>query len=179
MTRISAIDDTFGFKFLRARLVPPFVRQLEVPRMVGWRKEIRGGRPQKPPYDLKTGYPASVVKPSTWSLWEVVEYGNKHGFDGVGIVLTPELNLVGIDLDDCFDRTGGDMVLLPWAQRIVDRFMDATYIEFSPSRKGIHIFARGELHGPGRKLGGVEMYSKERYMTFTGFRLGGSLDDIR
>ena len=47
---------------------------------------------------------------------------------------------VGIDLDKCVAE---DRTVAPWAQEIIDGC--ASYTEFSPSRKGVHIIVRGKL----------------------------------
>ena len=88
---------------------------------------------------------------------------NKH-LAGVGLVLTADLGLLGIDLDHCLK----DGTPEPWAADIVRKV--GSYAEVSPSGEGIRIFAWGRLPGgiDGRKSGNVEMYASGRYLTVTG-----------
>lgn len=102
--------------------------------------------------------------PTTWrdyrTACNAAALGNVDGigfmFDGSGIA--------GIDLDDCLH----DGVLDDWAADIVARCV-GTYIEVSPSGRGLHIFGRATV-GAGRRLGQVEVYDRGRYFTVTGQR---------
>ena len=85
--------------------------------------------------------------------------------DGVGFVLNGD-GVACIDLDDCLH----DGVLDDWAADIVAR-CPRTYIEISPSGRGLHIFGYATV-GKGRNLGGVEVYDRGRYICVTGQRFG-------
>jgi primase-polymerase (primpol)-like protein len=122
---------------------------------------------------------ASSTDPTTWrdyaTATSAVAAGPRGGnMDGVGFVLNGD-GIACIDLDDCLD---GD-TLAPWAQEIVDR-CPRTFIEVSPSGRGLHIWGYAEV-GKGRRSGGVEVYDRGRYICVTGRRFAGSsrrLSDI-
>lgn len=130
---------------------------------VNWRAVARDGRVTKAPC-MPTGGSASTTNPDTWSSFEAVK--NAKGFSGVGIVLVDDL--VGIDLDKCLNDEG---VLEPWAQQVVDKF-PSSYIERSPSGRGLHILCLGapKNTGKGGPENRLELYSKAspRYFTVTG-----------
>ena len=110
------------------------------------------------------GRAASSTDPATWTTYadaDASEVGDGLGFalgDGVAC----------IDLDHCLD----DGVLADWAAPIVAACR-GTYMEVSPSGHGLHIWGHAEV-GKGRKLGGVEVYDRGRYMTVTKRRFGRS-----
>lgn len=68
-----------------------------------------------------------------------------------------------IDLDDCVTRDG---TLAGWAQDILHR-CPATYVELSPSGRGLHIWGQAYV-GVGRKIRRgvvkVEVYDRGRYV---------------
>lgn len=112
---------------------------------------------------------AKVNEAKTWAYYEhAVE--SKAGV-GLGFVFNGD-GIIGIDLDDAFDNGQ----LKPWAKEIVDLFAD-TYIELSPSGKGVHIIAKATVFA-GRRFalgnGGVEIYATGRYFTMTGKRFNRS-----
>ena len=76
--------------------------------------------------------------------------------------------VVNDQLDDALDEQGD---LKDWARGIVGKFSD-TYMEISPSGRGLKIWARGSLPAnlPGVKVGDgqIEMYDRARYFTVTG-----------
>jgi putative DNA primase/helicase len=133
-----------------------------------WRLEERDGKLTKVPYSPLTGRKASSTDPDTWgSYFEAIKAYTEGGYDGVGFVFSPEDGISGIDLDDCRDPETGE--LEPWAADIVRDI--GSYAEVSPSGRGVHIIARGELPPGGRRKGKVEMYDRGRFFTMTGRRL--------
>ena len=51
------------------------------------------------------GRPASSTNPETWADFLTVEDAYNSGkFSGIGFVFSKDDDLVGIDLDDCFDH---------------------------------------------------------------------------
>jgi hypothetical protein len=148
-----------------------------LPQWVCWRLEQdKAGRAAKVPYSPKTGYKASSNNPNTWGkLDEALLSVDKYMFSGVGFVFTTESGIVGIDIDHCIE----DGQLNPVASDILAH-IPPTYIEVSPSGKGLHIFLRGTLPSGGNKNSktGVEMYSSNRYFTMTGKCFQGSVDSI-
>ena len=144
---------------------------------------------------------ASSTKPATWGTFadasaayerhppaagdvpmpsDPNEVGH-DGLDGVGLVLTPENNVTGVDLDHALNADGKPR---PWAVPILERFA-GTYIERSPSGTGLRIFCYGKKPSPElSKVGNVEIYDGRakngaqggRYLTVTGHRYGDARD---
>lgn len=139
-----------------------------IPHWVCWKLEMRKGKATKPPYVADgSGKRASVTDPATWRTYEEATGQSSDDYAGVGFVLTEEDGLVFIDLDHCIDAVSG--LIADWALDIVRNY--PTYWEFSPSRTGLHGWARSTLPGPGNKVGQVEMYAVRRYATVTGLHL--------
>jgi primase-polymerase (primpol)-like protein len=109
------------------------------------------------------GWWASVTDSSHWSDYEDAAV-SPHG-DGLGFVLNGD-GLVCIDLDDCV--VDG----VPNAQaRALIKSLPRTYVEFSPSGRGLHVWGFASLEA-GRKFVRdglkVEVYPDGRYLTVTG-----------
>jgi hypothetical protein len=142
----------------------------ELDQWAVWRLEAGS----KIPYRTN-GRRASSTDLRHWGGLEEARRALEGGrYSGLAFVFVFDDGLVGIDLDDCI--AGAD-ALQPWARGIVERFGD-TYVETSPGRKGIKIWARGKLPSnlPGVKVGdgAVEMYDHARYFTFTGHAFRGA-----
>ena len=90
------------------------------------------------------GQPASSNNPQTWTDFLNVEEAytqNPDRFDGIGFVFDDTDNLIGIDLDDCYDQTVGFVnVALQQIATTVNGYM-----EISPSGTGVKIFTRATL----------------------------------
>src|SRR4051794_24963659 len=135
-----------------------------------WRFITKRGssNPDKVPFQ-PNGKPAASDNPQTWNTFDVVceAYLAEH-WDGVGFVFSADDPFCGIDLDNCLTEKGE---LKPWAQRIVARFCDS-YMEVSPSGRGIKIFVKAKLAGSGWKRpykdGTIEVYDSGRFFTLTG-----------
>jgi hypothetical protein len=141
-------------------------RELSViPRWVVWKWEMRDGKKTKPPYSAKTGGKASSTDPATWCEFAHALAAYRDGpYDGIGLVVTDEDNLIGVDLDHCVNPDTGEVA--PWAQSMVDLLQ--TYTETSPSGTGLRAWVYGTLPATGRKKGDVELYTTGRYLTVTG-----------
>ena len=73
----------------------------DIPQWVCWRYENRDGKTWTKPPCQTNGIHASSTDPQTWSTFEAVRGAyEKGGFDGVGVVLTANMGIVGIGLDD-------------------------------------------------------------------------------
>jgi primase-polymerase (primpol)-like protein len=109
------------------------------------------------------GWWSSINEPSTWASFEDARKARKG--DGVGFVLNGD-GIVCIDLDDCVT----DGVISDEAQSLIDSF-PKTFVEFSPSNRGIHLWGLGTLHA-GRRFERnglkIEVYGTGRYLTVTG-----------
>src|SRR5262249_9205613 len=122
--------------------IPPDLRPLR--QYVVWRYELRGKDGQKkwtkPPYTPTTGLRASVTDPASWGTWdEALAAYRAGGWDGIGLVLTPNARIVAADLDHCRDRETG--TLTPEAAEIVET-LDG-YTEATPSGEGVRVLVRG------------------------------------
>lgn len=137
----------------------------EIPQWVVWRYVWSDGKAKwdKPPMSARTGRAASSTDPATWCDFDTAMSAYKRGqWDGIGIVLTKELGLVGIDLDKCCDSTTTEA----WAVTIISRA--GSYTERSPSGTGIRIICRGRKPAGRCRKDRVEMYDSGRYLTITG-----------
>ena len=140
-----------------------------IPRWLLWRLEDRAGKPSKTPYQV-SGALAKVNDPDTWTTFETALAAYlKGGFSGLGIALSDDDDLTGVDLDKCLNPNTGELDLE--AAGIVA--MLPTYCEVSPSGRGLRLFAFGKLPQGGRRKGKVEMYESGRYLTVTGNRFNG------
>lgn len=108
--------------------------------------------------------PASSINPSTWASFEEALSAVENGhYDYLGFVFNDN-GIVGIDLDDAFDDVG----MSPLAKSIC-KMCDGTYVEYSKSGDGLHIFIKGDIPFKGRNnLAGVEMYKSARFFIMTG-----------
>ena len=109
------------------------------------------------------GWWLSINHESEWASFEDAQ-NSKHG-DGIGFVLNGD-GVVCIDLDDCVV----DGVVSEAAQALIDS-LPKTFVEFSPSGRGLHIWGYGHV-GAGRRFerNGLktEVYGEGRYLTVTG-----------
>ena len=144
-------------------------------RWVAWDYEWRNGRWTKPPRDPRTGGYASVADPATWGTFTEALAGTKrHGLAGVGLVLTDDGDIIGIDLDDCVNDAGS---FTPFAAEIIG--YGETYTETSPSGEGIRLFGLGKIERALKDDAlGIEVYSTGRYLTVTGNQVDGTPSEI-
>lgn len=167
-----------------------------IPQWVLWTYDWIDGQWTKPPYQPSGEY-ASHSNPDTWNSFSVIETAwyqlnaiEKNSV-GVGFVLTKEVGIIGIDLDNCVDVSKGNpddfelkkslwriicsgddlpdnLVFSPFALDVISRLGDV-YIEFSPSRTGLHILVRGQIPQSIKySKKGIEIYDSLRYFTITG-----------
>lgn len=155
--------------------LPPELARL--PNWVTWRWVYDPGKTKpwtKPLLNPRTGGLASSTDPSTWATFtQAVERARRDRLDGVGIVLTPDMEIIGLDLDGC--RDPATEVLAEWAADVVRRF--PTLWQISPSGTGLRGFLKGRLPDAllsgdrqGRRSGPIEVYQGGRYLTVTDVR---------
>lgn len=131
------------------------VRRTSLPvEMTGRRQWTRrvGKRPVR-----VNGLPASVVDPSGWVSF--AEARASRVGSGLGVMLGG--GLACLDLDGCLD---GD-VLAGWAVDVV-REVEPLWVERSMSGRGLHVFHLAP-EAPGSRVGGVERYSRQRFIAVT------------
>jgi len=146
------------------------------PHWVCYRLEEREKpKPDKIPYDPKTGKRASSIDPKTWGTYEQVidklSKSNGH-YNGIGFVFTKGAGFCGIDIDSCIK----DGETLPWAKEIIDRLNSFT--EISPSGDGLHILIMGNKPGKNCRKGQIEIYDQGRFFTITGNIVPGPSPNI-
>jgi putative DNA primase/helicase len=126
----------------------------------------------KVPVDPETGTNARWRDPAVWRTFdEAVAAMHHHAATGIAIVLSHELGLVVIDLDDAASLITGFIAL--WARTTME--MIGSYAEFSYSGRGLHVISRAVLPPAGRRgwFDGhkVEVYGDARVMAVTGLHV--------
>ncbi|MGE7667382.1 DUF927 domain-containing protein [Ureibacillus composti] len=132
-----------------------------------WKAEWNEDRKvfDKIPYQSNGIYRSSSTKAATWSSFEDILEAYENGIgDGIGFVLSDEDPYACIDIDNL-----ENVDVLP---ELVQEIINLSYSEYSPSRKGIHVWIRYKhdsvkFKNKNTKLG-YEIYSNERFITFTG-----------
>lgn len=142
---------------------------------VMWRYETRDEKRTKVPYRVD-GHKASPTNTEDWSDYRTVVRtleGRPREFNGIGFVFGPDDPFAGVDFDNCLE----DGEVKQWAQPIIERFSD-TYMEISPSGKGIKIFAKAGLPGRGKRKEygdhAIEIYDRGRFFAVTGQAFNGA-----
>jgi primase-polymerase (primpol)-like protein len=107
---------------------------------------------------------ASSTNSSTWCDFDLANESTAGV--GLGFVLDGD-GVVCIDIDHCVT----DGKVADWAQQFM-RSLPETYIEFSPSGDGLHIWGFAYLPFGGKRVqikgGELEVYGDGRYLTVTG-----------
>ncbi len=132
-------------------------------RWVNYRLVKRDGKMTKVPYSPITKKQASSTESSDWSTYEEAIKANKN----IGIVFTPEQNLLGIDIDHCLT---GNEITHEDKQLIAQLIIEAdTYTEISPSNTGLHLFLKLSAPLPlvANRHSNFECYTSGRYFTVT------------
>ena len=137
-----------------------------------WKREIRGGKPTKVPYNPHTGERAETNNPATFGPFELAdERYMTEDYDGVGIRVSNGFSAV--DIDHCVENG----VLSDLALSIINKLK--SYTEYSPSKSGVRIIFKTRsdyqydsgtyyLKNP---RNGVEVYvcgATNRFVTITG-----------
>jgi hypothetical protein len=129
---------------LRAASKSPPADLVRRRQWIGWRKrwDSARGKYDKLPVCIPTGDGAGFLDPGQHVDYDqAVAAIEKLELDGVGFVLLKGGGLIGGDLDDCRNIKTGKIA--SWAKAVLD--LKETYCEISPSGKGVHFFAQGEL----------------------------------
>lgn len=154
----------------QAGKMPALAELATIAQWVCWKAIQEGeGKPRKAPLDVHTGRFGSSTDAATWgTLAQAKAARKRYKGTGVGFVFTKDAGIVGIDLDNCVDEAGE---IAGWAQGIIEAV--ASYTEFSPSGRGVHILAKGAIPAAVRTAQ-VEMYDTGRYFTVTGKQVEGT-----
>ena len=120
----------------------------------------------KVPMQANRPYAASSTNPDTWASFEDALWAVENGYyDYLGFVFNDN-GIVGIDIDDAFDTSGG---ITDLADDIIS--ICQAYTERSKSGHGYHIFVKGDVPFKGKNnLAGVEIYKTARFFIMTGHR---------
>ena len=165
---------------------------------VGWKLEKKDDKLTKVPYS-STHARASSTDPNQWRNFNDVSSITTSKERGIGFVFYSKKTkdgkiLIGIDLDKCLDENG-DVInekILAILQIL------KSYIEISPSGRGLHIIIKCTTHpyyyrdlptekypngkehfGKKNPHTNVEIYSQDRFFTMTGNKWKWSTDDIK
>ena len=141
---------------------------------VNYKIEDNNGKKTKiPKQPANLNFNASVTNKHHWTNYEqAVSNIGCPSCDGIGFVFDKS-GIVGIDLDNAVDERG---VIRKWAEEIIHKFENVSYIEISPSKKGYHIITLGNLpdnvkHKSNHDIDKnslVEIYDNARFFTVTG-----------
>lgn len=142
----------------------------QLPNWVFWQLKQRNGKLTKVPYQTN-GHKASPTDPATWSTYtEASGTFDPEKYNGIGFVFSKSAGIVFIDIDHCISEDGLD----DRARDILEAFTDddgnlATFVEYSQSGTGLHIYAIGEIpRGFNNRAVHVEMYDDGRFSAMTG-----------
>ncbi len=97
----------------------------------------------------------------TYAEAQTVLETSNGAYDGIGIALLPDFEIVGLDFDGCIDEQGR------CAQWVLD-LCQGTYTERSPSGRGVHALFRGAMPDFKNHAEGVEVFHANGFMTLTG-----------
>lgn len=137
-----------------------------------WKRETRGGKPTKIPYNPTTNQRAESNNPETFCDFRFADeaYRIDSEYNGVGILLSNGFS--AIDIDHCCE----DGVISDFALTIVERMK--SYTEYSPSKTGLRIIFKApnlkydkEKYYLKNPHNGVEIYVcgvTNRFVTITG-----------
>ena len=146
--------------------IPAELKNLQ--RWVCWRQEEKNEKLTKIPYNISTHERASSTEPKTWGGYEdaIVAF-HKHNYDGIGFMFYEQDGYIGLDWDHIRDPVTGT-----WNEEsFLEILSFSSYAEISPSHSGAHCIIKGRKPGDKCRRGNYEMYSKDRYFTFTGFHI--------
>jgi putative DNA primase/helicase len=147
---------------------------------MGTRFARRAGSPgkiDKPPYKVRRGeqiHKADKNNPDNHATFEeALDAFTAGKVDAIGIVVTEDDPLYGVDLDNVVNKETGE--IHPAASEIIHA--QGTYTEISSSGEGIRIIGKGKKpEGVRCKRDGwvikAEVYDQRRFLVLTGRRLG-------
>lgn len=129
---------------------------------------------------------ARVNEPGDWAFFKNArEQMKKYNCDGLSLCLTDKEgkylrnDIFCIDLDKVLE-TPKDMIFEHFeSSKIYEMFKGKTYIEYSMSGTGLHIFGYGKLKRPCLfRKGQIEMYDCSRFMSITGVKTPDSTSSL-
>lgn len=135
-----------------------------------WVAEPReNGKVNKAPRHPNGGWMLSVNQPDRWATFDQVQNAYCSGkYDGIGVLLTSDSGVVGIDIDGWESLVAANTDVFETLEKFIQQ---GGYVERSPSGTGLRAFVKGQLVGTGQKSGGFEIYDDSRFLTVTGQQL--------
>lgn len=159
--------------------VPAALR--ERPQWLVWRFEENPGdkKPRKVPYyaggGRRVGKQGDEEDRAKLVPFEHAERALvAGGFSGVGFAFLPGDGLIGIDLDGVIGPETGEIQAR--AAGIIQAC--ASFTEYSPSGKGVHIYCLGETKSHKSNEIGLEVFCGRQFFTVTGRQFPGSVDTV-
>ncbi len=161
--------------------IPPTLAERQ--QWLVWRFEQKEGekKPRKVPYYTTgkrrvgtQGDDADRAHLVTLDLARQAFEKSAGKWTGVGFAFLPGDGLIGVDLDGMIDADTGE--ISERGQNIIAAC--ASYTEFSPSGKGVHIICSGETETFKSNEVGVEVFCGRQYFTFTGRRYPGTPETV-
>jgi len=146
-----------------------------------WRLEAHTGekKPRKVPYyadgKRRTGQQGSEADRARLVDFEAaIAAVAAREASGIGFAFLPGDGLIGIDIDGAIDADTGEIAAR--AQAIIAAC--ASYTEYSPSRRGVHIIVAGESETFKSNDIGLEVFCGRQYFTFTGAAYPGTPGEV-
>lgn len=181
------IDKMANAVFHKQNQLPDsFLNWVNSKQWVLWRKELRKGSTDKyakKPYSpFHCNVAAKTNDPSTWGTFkQAYENIDRFNMHGIGYVFSEKDNIVGIDLDHVINLETGKIT--DSAQEILSKFSN-TFIEYSPSGDGFHIWVKGTWILKAHKILDepkwleIYDYKSPRYFTVTGNRFSKGIEIV-
>lgn len=146
-----------------------------------WRFEEKPGdkKPRKVPY-YASGHRRTGKQGDDRDRAQLVSFDQVRAelvvgdWSGVGFAFLPGDGLIGIDLDGVIDPDTG--TLQERAAGIIKAC--ASFTEYSPSGKGVHIYCLGETTSQKSNEIGVEVFCGRQFFTVTGRRFGDTPEEV-
>ena len=163
---------------INASRIPRELRDL--PQWVTWKwgKKANGDK-TKVPTRAVDGLPASSTNPEDWSSFQTAYNAYHHGSSenaGIGFVFTEESGYIGVDFDDCLDKS--DKAGLRGMNPTEFGYLQLlnSYAEVSPSQEGFKVIFKGGIPDEVARrtwAGKNGIYASGRFFTITGDPLPG------
>lgn len=159
--------------------VPPLLAARQ--QWLLWKFEAKPGqaKPAKMPYYVaggrRTGDQGSDRDRQRLATLDVARRAyERGGWSGVGFAFLPDDGLIGIDIDGAVDADTGQAT--ERCARIIEAC--ASFTEYSPSGRGVHIIVQGTTHTNKSNDIGLEMFCGRQFFTVTGRRWPDTPPDV-
>lgn len=146
-----------------------------------WKFEFKEGqtKPGKIPYYVQGGRRAGGQgddrdRMRLATLAVVRRAYERGGFSGIGFAFLPDDGLIGIDIDGAIDPATG--VVTDRCANIIKAC--ASFTEYSPSGKGVHIIVQGHTTTNKSNDIGLEVFCDRQFFTFTANRYPDTPADV-